>query len=93
MKSPDPLDVCRLRVRHLELPWADESKIRITLSLDYEMWWADDDPDLLWEYANAIQLVRDVLARGGMSASDDIVPNVGEPRHSVSDTYDSAHDD
>lgn len=69
MKSPDPLDPQRLRVTAVDVRTTYEpdcSDIIVTLSLQYQPWWADPEPDVLWEYANALTCVREALQRGGV---------------------------
>lgn len=69
MKSPDPVDPCRLHVTDVDVQkdHADEEHLIITVTLKYEPWWVPvDHGDILYEKINAMTCIRDVLSRGGI---------------------------
>ena len=71
MKSPDVHDPVRLRVTDTSVRrskvYETEDVLRVTVEFEYTPWWQPvTDGDVLWEHANALTCVRDVLKRGGL---------------------------
>ena len=69
MKSPDPLDPCRLTVTDVDVhtDYTDREHLIITVVLNYEPWWTPiDDADIMFEKINAMTSIRDVLRKGGV---------------------------
>jgi len=68
MKSPHPQDPARLEVTGAHAYVAhDGSEISVTVEFRYEPWEPSRALDHLWEQANALQAIRNLLDRGGMT--------------------------
>ena len=70
MKSPDPHDSIRLQVAAVNITRPDDPycKHDVIVSVDfmYEAWEPSGGQDILWEQANALTCVRNVLRAGGV---------------------------
>ncbi len=67
MKSPDPLDPCRLEVLTATTRIGDLGEaVILTVSFQYDPWEPSPAQDVLMEQSNAMQALRAVLAQGGM---------------------------
>ena len=71
MKSPDPHDSIRLNVQDVKIgrpsdPYCTHDLI-ISVDFIYNTWEPSSGQDILWEQANALTCLREVLRRGGMA--------------------------
>ena len=68
MKSPHPQDPVRLTVEEAQVRVRpDGSEIIVSLEFRYEPWEPSRAMNVLWEQANALQAVQNLLERGGLT--------------------------
>ena len=67
MKSPHPQDPVRLEVLEASTRIADHrEEIYVTVTFTYQPWEPSRAMDPIWEQANALQAVKNLLDRGGL---------------------------
>lgn len=67
MKSPHPQDPVRLEVTEANVRVSlDRSEIVVSVEFRYDPWEPSAAMDQLWEQANALTAVKNVLDKGGL---------------------------
>lgn len=67
MSSLDPLDPRRLEVTAAKVSIPIPERVTVTVTFAYSPWEPSFAQNALWEQANALLCVNDVLLRGGVS--------------------------
>jgi len=69
MKSPDPLDVVRLEVGEVAVRISpDREEVTVDVRFRYAPWEPSRAQDQFFEQANALECVRLMLQRGGLTS-------------------------